>query len=154
MKPGDLDDQDLAYFDAMLDWLRANHCIDERRVFAFGYSNGAQLASVLACERAGAIAGVAIASGSLACTPHEPKAIILSHGTHDTVIPYERAVEAAKAWSARNGCMTPPRAGAVACTVGAACSAAPVVLCTYEGGHEYHEPFSRAAVDFLKAAHR
>ena len=73
----DLDHSRLA---AVLDWVQQNHCIDETRVFVMGYSNGANFTSVLACERASAIAGVAIASGSLSCALPAAKPVILSHG--------------------------------------------------------------------------
>ena len=150
--PGELDDRDVVFFDAMLDWLRANHCFDETRVFVMGYSNGARLVSVLACERAKFIAGVAIASGSLSCTPPEPRPVVLSHGTQDGAIAYERAVEAGRAWASRNGCRTPPKSGIPGCFAADSCSTTPVMLCTYDGGHEYNEPFTRTLVEFLKAA--
>jgi polyhydroxybutyrate depolymerase len=149
-RPGDLDDRDIAYFDAMLDWLRANQCFDETRVFVMGYSNGAGLSSVLACERATAIAGVAIASGNLSCTLPEPRPIILNHGLRDATIPYQRGVDAAAAWATRNGCRAPPKSGMPGCFAAESCSAAPVVLCTFDGGHEYNEPFTKTFVDFLK----
>jgi polyhydroxybutyrate depolymerase len=152
--PGELDDRDLVFFDMMLDWLRASHCFDEKRVFVMGYSNGAGFTSVLACERPGVIAGVAIASGRLACTPPEPRPAILSHGLRDPTIGYERAVDAARAWASRNGCSAPPKNGVPGCFVADSCSAAPVTLCSYDGGHEYNEPFTRALVEFLKMAHR
>jgi polyhydroxybutyrate depolymerase len=147
---GEMDDRDLVFFDQMLEWMRANHCVDDSRVFVMGYSNGARLASLLACERAGVIAGIAIASGSLSCAPPEARPIILSHGLVDATIPYARAVEASKTWAGRNACTAPPRTGAVGCAAADACSAAPVTLCSYEGGHEYWEPFTRAVADFLK----
>ena len=147
---GDMDDRDLAYFDAMLDWVRKNHCIDEKRVFVMGYSNGANFTSVLACERASAIAGVAIASGALSCTPPAAKPVILSHGMSDPTIRYERAIEAASAWTSRNGCTAPPKNGAPGCFMAGSCSAAPVALCSYDGGHEYNDSFTKTLTDFLK----
>ncbi len=149
---GEGDDRDLAYFDAMLEWVRKNHCVDDRRVFVMGYSNGANFASVLACERASALAGIAIASGALSCTPPEPRPIILSHGMSDSTIPYARALDAAKAWSLRNGCSSPPKGGLAGCFAAESCSAAPVELCSYPGGHEYNAPFTKRLADFLKNA--
>jgi polyhydroxybutyrate depolymerase len=149
-RPGDSGDRDVAYFDAMLDWLRANHCFDEKQVFVMGYSNGAGLSSVLACERAPAIAGVAIASGNLSCAPPEPRPIILNHGLRDGTIPYQRGVDAAAAWAARNGCSAPPKSGTPGCFAAESCSAAPVIMCTFDGGHEYNEPFTKTFADFLK----
>jgi polyhydroxybutyrate depolymerase len=153
-RPGEMDDRDLAYFDAILDWVRKNHCVDETRVFVMGYSNGANFASVLACERPSAIAGVAIASGSLSCTLPAARPVILSHGMSDATIRYERAIEAAAAWTSRNGCKTPPKSGAPGCFMADSCSSAPVVLCSYDGGHEYNDPFTKTLADFLKNVRR
>ena len=147
---GGMDNRDLVFFDQMLEWMRANHCVDASRVFVMGYSNGARLSSLLACERAAVIAGVAIASGSLNCEPPASKPIILNHGLHDPTIPYARAVEASRTWASRNGCAAPPKTGELGCFAAESCSAAPVTLCTYDGGHEYHDPFTRAVADFLK----
>jgi polyhydroxybutyrate depolymerase len=151
-KAGELDDRDLVFFDTMLGWLKANHCFDDTRVYAIGYSNGANLTSLLACERVSVIAGVAIASGALACTPRNPRPIIFSHGMRDPTIRYERAIEASQAWTMRNGCNAAPKTGTTGCFMAESCSAAPVVLCSYDGGHEYNEPFTRLAVEFLKKA--
>jgi polyhydroxybutyrate depolymerase len=153
-RSGEMDDRDLAYFDAMLDWVRKSHCIDETRVFVMGYSNGANFTSVLACERSSAIAGVAIASGSLSCTPPDAKPVILSHGMSDPTIRYERAAEAARTWASRNGCSAPPKSGAPGCFMADSCSAAPVVLCSYDGGHEYNDPFTKTLADFLKSVNQ
>ncbi len=150
--PGELGDRDVAFFDAMREWLHANHCVDDKRLFVMGYSNGARLSSVLACERAGAIAGVALASGGLACNPPQPLPVTISHGTQDSTIRYEQAVETAKTWASRNGCKGAPKTGEVGCFVAESCAAAPVTLCTYDGGHEYNAPFTGAIVEFFKTA--
>jgi polyhydroxybutyrate depolymerase len=148
--PGDMEDRDLAYFDRMIDWLGANHCYDAKKLFVMGYSNGAGFTSVLACERASLIAGVAIASGRLTCAPAQPKPTIFSHGVSDATIPYRNGVEAVAAWSARNGCSAPPKHDAPGCFAADSCSDAPVTLCTFSGGHEYNEPFTKTFVDFFK----
>jgi polyhydroxybutyrate depolymerase len=147
---GEMENRDLVFFDQMLAWVRTNHCVDDSRVFVMGYSNGARLASLLACERAAVIAGAAMASGSLSCTPPQAKPIILSHGTQDATVPYARAVDASKTWAARNGCAAPPRADRTGCFAADSCSAAPLTLCSYEGGHEYWDPFTRTVAEFLK----
>jgi polyhydroxybutyrate depolymerase len=149
-RPGDMDDRDVRFFDAMLAWLQTNHCIDPRRVFVMGYSNGAGLAYVLACERADAIAGIAIAAGRLSCAPTAPKPIIISHGTRDQTIGYEQAIESSLAWSKRNGCAA-PKPGVNGCVAAASCTSAAVTLCTYAGGHEYDSSFTQALVNFFKS---
>jgi polyhydroxybutyrate depolymerase len=151
-RPNELGNRDLLFFDAMMSWLDANACVDRTRVFAIGYSNGAQFANVLACERPGVIAGAAIAAGRLNCQPVSPKPVILSHGLRDSTAGYANAVEASRTWSTRNGCSAPPQVGVPGCSAAQSCSSAPVTLCTYAGGHEYDLPFTRIAADFFKSA--
>src|SRR6185503_13384235 len=88
-RSGELGDRDLKFFDAMLMWLSTNACVDEKRVFVLGYSNGAGLAYLLACERADRLAGIAIVSGRMECTPTHAKPTILTHGVADATIGYE-----------------------------------------------------------------
>ncbi len=148
--PADQGNRDLLFFDAMLDWLEASACIDRRRVFVLGYSNGAQFASLVACERRSAIAGVASAAGRLPCAPAAPTPVIISHGLQDRTIAYARAVEASLAWANQNRCSAPPAAGVAGCVAGDGCAAAPIVLCTYAGGHEYDLLFTARAVRFFQ----
>lgn len=148
--PGDMENRDLAYFDQMMDWLRANHCFNAKQLFVMGYSNGAGFVSALACERASLIAGVAIASGRLVCAPGEAKPVILNHGMSDATIAYQNGVESASGWAATNRCSAPPKSGAPGCFAADSCAAAPLTMCTFDGGHEYYEPFTKMFVDFFK----
>jgi polyhydroxybutyrate depolymerase len=150
-RPGDRGDRDLAFFDAMLTWLDEKGCIDRGRVFVLGYSNGAGLAYLLACERSPAVAGVAIAAGRLGCKPSVGKPVIMSHGVADRTIVYESAVEASTAFAAANRCAAAPKAGAAGCVQGQSCFAAPVTLCTHGGGHEYDVTFTKAAAEFFQS---
>jgi poly(3-hydroxybutyrate) depolymerase len=149
-RPGDMEDRDLVFFDAMIDWLRANHCVDLKKVFVMGYSNGAGLAGVLACERGDKIAGIAIASGRLSCAPAGSRPVILSHGLSDPTIRYEAGIEASRAWAAANQCAAPPKIGAPGCFAASPCSGAPLTFCTFDGGHEYNDPFTKTFADFLQ----
>lgn len=146
----DQGNRDLAFFDAMLAWLDANACVDRARVFVMGYSNGAQFANLLACERRDAIAAVASAAGRLGCRPEAAAPVIISHGLQDRTIAYDAAVDASQVWAARNGCATPPRAGFTGCFAASACTDAAVTLCTYAGGHEYDVSFTRTAIAFFQ----
>ncbi len=152
-RPGELADRDVAFFDALVAWLDQRACIDRARVFVLGYSNGAGLAHLLACTRAQAVAGAAIAAGRLSCVPEASKPIILGHGVRDTTIDYATGLEAARAWARVNRCTAPPRAGAPGCVGGDQCGAA-TTFCTHPGGHEYDPAFTRAAVEFFKAVPR
>ncbi len=152
-QPGELGDRDLAFFDAMLAWLDGHTCVDRTRVFVLGYSNGAGLAHLLACERSRAIAGAAVAAGRLSCRPAAPVPVVLSHGMQDRTIGYAQGVEASRAWAAANGCTAPPRAGVQGCVAADGCGAA-TRLCTHPGGHEYETGFTKTVAEFFKSIPR
>jgi polyhydroxybutyrate depolymerase len=149
-RPGELEDQDLRFFDAMLAWLATNACIDERHVFVLGYSNGARFAYVVACERGDRIAAVAIVSGSMQCAPRGAIPVIVTHGVADTTIPYQRAADAIGVWTAKNACKSPPAPARTAGCVEASGCAAALTMCTHPGGHEYDASFTQTAVEFFK----
>lgn len=152
-QPGELGGRDLAFFDAMLAWLDAHTCVDRTRVFVLGYSNGAGLAHLLACERSQAVAGAAIAAGRLSCRPTAPMPMVMSHGLQDRTIGYAQGVEASRAWAAANGCAAPPRPGVPGCVAADGCAAA-TNLCTHAGGHEYESGFTKSAAEFFKSIPR
>jgi len=148
---GELGDRDLVFIDTMLAWLRENHCLDEKKVYALGYSNGAFFSHLLGCVRPDAIAGLAAAAGGALCTPTRPRPVILSHGIGDTLVDYEQGVAAARVWARSDGCGTPPENESAGCAQAGSCTNAPVILCTYDGGHTYDNSFTGQAVQFFKS---
>jgi polyhydroxybutyrate depolymerase len=62
---GDENDRDLKFFDAMLATLRSRYRVDDRRVFATGFSNGAFFSLLLWMQRSDVLAGFAIVAGAL-----------------------------------------------------------------------------------------
>jgi polyhydroxybutyrate depolymerase len=83
---------DVGFVNALLDHLESSLCLDRRRVFAAGMSNGGMLTHRLACElpeRFGAF--VPVASGDLLpeCTPSVPVPLMHIHGTEDGHVPVE-----------------------------------------------------------------
>ena len=85
---------DFGFIDSLIDNLSATYRIDEERVYAVGYSNGAMLAFGLACYRGERIAAVGSVSGTMLndignlCQPPQPTAVITLHGTQDHILPY------------------------------------------------------------------
>jgi polyhydroxybutyrate depolymerase len=67
-------------------------CIDTRRVYATGISNGAIFSTALACAlpgRLAAIAPVAGVNGTKVCAAGTPRTSVLAfHGTVDPIVPY------------------------------------------------------------------
>lgn len=77
---------DVRFILHVLDVVEHKLCIDERRVFVTGYSNGAMVASTLACIAADRIAAIAPVSGLRNppnCHPTRPMPIVTFHGTGD-----------------------------------------------------------------------
>lgn len=108
---------DVAFTDDLLDELSATLCVDERRVYATGKSNGAGLIAILACVSADRIAAIAPVAGAfypngVDCRPSRPVPVIEFHGVADATIPYagdaERGLPPITGWMAewvrRNRC--------------------------------------------------
>jgi polyhydroxybutyrate depolymerase len=154
------------------------YCVDPKRTFATGFSNGAFLAYRLACELSGSIAAIAPVAGGIqqdpaTCKPKRPVPLLHVHGTLDALVPYlgggvtlERPISASiDAFRAINACAAGDGAvnytrGAATCTRWSGCAvAADVELCTIaSGGHQWPGgdtlPFGGTASPDLDASER
>src|SRR5262249_2956371 len=75
---------DVAFTKAILDEAASKLCVDAKRVFVTGMSNGGFMSNRLGCEladRVAAIAPVAGVVGITTCTPSRPMPVIHFHGT-------------------------------------------------------------------------
>jgi polyhydroxybutyrate depolymerase len=144
---------DVGFTRDMLSNLEADYCVDPKRVFSTGLSNGGFFSYTLACELSDKIAAVAPVAGVLGvapatCAPSRPVPVLHIHGTGDVVVPYGggvyRSVGATvDAWKAKDTC-APADGGAgtvvytkgdVSCTSFGPCAAgSDVELCTVTGG--------------------
>jgi len=142
---------DVGFVGALLDELEATTCIDARRVYAAGFSNGGMLSHRLACEMSDRIAAIGTTSGTLAfdpCAPSRPVPVMHTHGTDDFVVPFDgggfgnatSVDDTISVWLDRNGCSDDePVAvyenGDATCVAWAGCEDdAEVRLCTIQGG--------------------
>jgi polyhydroxybutyrate depolymerase len=83
--------KDLAWIGALLHTIDTTMCVDRNRTFVTGYSNGAFMASSIACQFAGQIAAVAPVSGiedPSGCHPSRPVPVVTFHGTADQYVSY------------------------------------------------------------------
>jgi polyhydroxybutyrate depolymerase len=154
------DVDDVGFARAIVEYVSARHCIDPRRIYATGMSNGGFMAHRLGCEAADVFAAVSGVTGHLLlpdadCNPGRPVPVLHVHGTADTVVPYEGGgfvafppVEAVMAeWAARNGCADEPVEiaihGPVRCVAWPDCDGAvETILCTeQDGGHTWPGSF-------------
>lgn len=86
---------DLAYFDALVQHLASELCLDTTRIYATGLSNGARFTSTLVCERSDVLAAAPVA-GILdhpGCSPSRPVPIVAFHGTDDPILLFNGGVD-------------------------------------------------------------
>lgn len=123
------ENNDIEFVGQLIDQIVERYCIDMRRIYAVGFSNGGGLTQLLACDRvlSSKFAAIAIASGAFYfdyvlkdplfshCTPaHTPLPAIEFHGDKDPVIDYHGKktpdgqtydiADWGLAWAERNGC--------------------------------------------------
>ena len=150
-----VDDLGLAL--ALVERMKAEACIDEKRVYAAGYSMGGGMSHFLACKAADVFAAVSPAAFDLIeeidCQPARPISVHAFRGTIDFIVPYSGgastpptaypldpihflgAVGTFEKWAELNQCTGTPTAGMGGCQTYTTCAAGvEVTLCTAQGG--------------------
>jgi polyhydroxybutyrate depolymerase len=143
---------DVGFVRAIISTLQAEACIDARRVYASGCSNGGGMSYRLACEAADVIAAVApvdfdcVVGGSCGnCSPARPITTVQFRGTNDQLVPYNGngggfvgAQQNFAIWGELNACTGDAAAlqqSADGCESLPMCGAgAETVLCTVQNG--------------------
>jgi polyhydroxybutyrate depolymerase len=141
---------DVEFVGAMLDALEASYCVDKKRVYSAGFSNGGMLSHRLACELSDRIAAIGPVAGTMAidaCSPSRPVPVIHFHGTSDFVVPYnggglagaDSVEDTIAGWVQRNGCTGQPvnvyKNGDTTCDEHQGCAGGSAVrLCSVDGG--------------------
>jgi polyhydroxybutyrate depolymerase len=113
---------DIAMVVALLDHIEATLCVDARRVYSTGMSDGGAMTSVLACklsDRFAAFGAVAVILFLPGCGGSTPTAIAAFMGTDDPVVPFDggkvrccggatlgSAPDAMAGWASHDGCAT------------------------------------------------
>jgi polyhydroxybutyrate depolymerase len=128
---------DVRYLAAVIAQLDRTGCVNDRRVYAAGFSGGGRMASALACARSDLIAAVAPVAGLRAgrpspidttvpeiqsCRPERPVSVITFHGDADVVNPITGSADlrwgyavslAVQTWARLDGCRVGPSAETV-----------------------------------------
>ena len=118
--PGLSGTDDIAFIRELLDRIESDLCIDAKRVFVSGMSNGAAMSSFVACampDRITAIAPVAASVFPRTCPGVRAIPVISFRGTDDFCVPFEggtsqcgqqfpvaAAKDAMKSWAEHDGC--------------------------------------------------
>jgi polyhydroxybutyrate depolymerase len=115
---------DIGFVGALLDRIESQLCVDSRRVFAAGMSNGAAFSSFVACampDRITAIAAIAATAYPVSCMTARAIPVISFRGTDDACVPFaggtaqcgqhlpvRSAEDSARAWAAHDNCKLDP----------------------------------------------
>ena len=84
---------DVSFTGELLDKIQSQLCIDRKRIYASGMSNGGGMVSLLSCELSNRFAAFGIVAGAMyypagACDPTIPTPLINVHGDSDPNVPY------------------------------------------------------------------
>jgi polyhydroxybutyrate depolymerase len=150
------DVDDVGFARELVAAVSAELCVDSRRVYATGFSNGAMMTHRLACELDDVIAAVAPVSGGIGiddCSPLRPVPVFEIHGLADEAYPFgggtstcssnptdfRSITETIMGWGQRNDCASTSHVtlhmGDVTCRAYDGCPAGgDVELCLIDGG--------------------
>jgi poly(3-hydroxybutyrate) depolymerase len=97
---------DLDLFDALVAKTKANLCVDETRIFSFGYSYGARMTNELGCLRPGVLRAIAPVAGYGPIGPCAGGAVPvwMHNAQNDPVVPLARGVATRDHWRTANSC--------------------------------------------------
>jgi polyhydroxybutyrate depolymerase len=149
---GDDGDRDLKFFDAVLATLHEKFSVDNHRVYATGFSNGAIFSYVLWAARANTFAAFAPCSGKIfpKVILTAPKPVFVVAGAVDRLVTAkdrDAAIRTARQLNAATGKGT---SCGPSCTLYASTKNANVRVWIHPGGHIYPPQTSPAIVTFFK----
>src|SRR5437870_10658533 len=134
VEKGDYNDRDLKLVDAALASLRGRFKVDDTRIYATGFSNGANFTYLLWAERPDIFAAFAPVAARLRPSVQlkQPKPVFHVAGVQDRRIPYADQQDAIATARRANG------------------TAAPVLTWIHPGGHVYPESTSARIAKFFR----
>lgn len=129
-------------------------CFDLRKVYTFGYSQGATMASALACYRGDVFSGVGAIAGVAPSGPlcQGAVAAFIGHGQSDTQVPHSQGEASRDLWHELAGCAeTSTVVLPDGCVAYDGCTAeAPLTWCSYDARHMFDGIYAEAAVALFR----
>ena len=144
-------DRDLKLVDAALTSLRAKYNIDENRIYATGFSNGAMFTYLLWAERPQVFAAYAPVAGRLrpSVQPKQPRPVFHVAGERDPQVLFADQKAAMTIAIGVNGVRTTTTGCGPGCTIYGSDSPAPVMTWIHPGGHDYPRGTSERITAFF-----
>ena len=150
--------EDFALFDAILDEVAADYCVDRARVFVTGFSSGGNFSQQLACLRSKEVRALAVVAGPGPFVASCGGAVSawMTHDTDDSTLPVKDARDSRDFWAAQDGCDSGTWgdvAGRPECKRNTSCGAGnALVYCETSGvGHDVPEFAVGAIAEFFKS---
>lgn len=152
INPGELQDRDVRFVDALLDALNAEYKLDANRYYAVGHSNGGRFVGILWALRGARFAAFAFSAGQADKLIEKaiPRPVFMSMGRRDEVIAFEEQKPSIA--YARKLLKTDAGKAAEFAYTRAETGPDGLELMTYvhPGGHVWPEVQTRLSVEFFK----
>jgi len=106
---------DIQFVRDLLASLQNDYCIDPKRIYSTGMSNGGFLTNRIGCEMSDVFAAISPVAGVIGvptCQPQRPVPIVHFHGTADPLVPYDGSTtlgfisvaDSIAQWRTNDGC--------------------------------------------------
>jgi polyhydroxybutyrate depolymerase len=154
ISPGQDDDRDLKFVDTILARMREKFHVDDGRIFATGFSNGAIFTYLLWSQRPNDFAAFGVCAGRIreSFKITVPKPLIHIGGNRDKLIPIDYQKESVATARRVNGCSEQGQACGRGCTFYPSSKGAPVEMIVHPFGHVYPPFAATRIVNFFKQA--
>jgi polyhydroxybutyrate depolymerase len=146
------EDRDLQFVDTALASLREKYKVDDARIYATGFSNGAIFTYLLWAERPNVFAAFAAVAGRLgnSVLPAVPKPFLQVGGKNDGNIPFALQQNAMETARRVDGVSKGEPCGRN-CTLYPSANGTPVMTFIHEGGHEWPDGISQQIAKFFQS---
>lgn len=152
---GDQGDRDLKFFDAMLESLRKDYKVDDKRIYSTGHSNGGQFTYLLWAARGDTFAAMAPSAAAVRqFRDLKPKPVMHIAGTNDEIVPYPLQKRMMDYVARLNGCEEKgqdwAKSGDLTGILYPSKTATPLVTLISPGTHNYPKEAPELIVKFFK----
>jgi polyhydroxybutyrate depolymerase len=144
--------RDLAFVDTVLASLRQTFTLDERRIYATGFSNGAKFVYLLWATRAKTFAAFAPVAGMLTANVSltDPKPFVHIGGREDHQNAFAEQLRSVEMGRAVDGATASGTSCGADCTLYASTRGAAVMTLLHPGGHVYPREATALIVNFFR----
>jgi polyhydroxybutyrate depolymerase len=151
-QPGEVGDRDLKLFDAMLRSLRWKFRIDDRRIYAAGFSNGGFFDYILWAQRARIFAAFAPCAAALRAPLQIsiPRPVLVVAGELDERVPFTEQRQSIDALRQIDGCTGDGAPWGPGATLYASPGGTPVVALIHPYGHAVRRAATELIVKFFQ----